>query len=83
MFKSGLAQPNWTRVANHCQVHKCLGMAVAMGGAQIAAGARVGARSKSAKDCGLNSPMMHLCRCLTKLFIKRFTYKVGAHSGES
>ena len=83
MFKNVLAQPYWMRVANHCQAHRCLGMAVVMGGAQIAAGAKVGVLSKSAKDCGLNSPMMRLCRSLTKLFIKRFTYKVGAHSSES
>ena len=83
MFKSGLAQPYWTCVANHCQAHRYLGMAVVMGGAQIAARARVGAQCKSAKDCGLNSPMMRLCRSHTKLFTKRFTFKVGAHSSVS
>ena len=83
MFKIGLPEPYWMRVANDYRVHKCLGTAVVMAGARIADGAAAGARSKLANDSSSNSPMMHPCGSLMKPSIKRFTYKVGARSNVS
>ena len=83
MFKNVLPEPYWMCAASSYRARKCLGTGVGMAGAPIDAGATAGARSKLAKDCGLNSPMMRLCEFLTKLFTKRFTYKVEARSSES
>ena len=52
-------------------------MAVIMGGALIDAGTSVGVWDKSAEDCGLNSPMMHL------VDFTRFSRHISTSSSKS